>query len=225
MKTSTLKKVLSIVIVSVVLALVAVTIILAVVPKKFGNPISTDYVTISVHKDGQKNRFEYHDGATEANFVKNNKIFKEIGRLHEESLKDTLLSAIFQGTGTFKINVVQDPKGDALGEVSTGYGLIFNYLQPQTLKVDGKELKYERDRLSLQVKRLESSNERFEREKQAQINEGLCSLSGLAEILASAGLDENQVEQLLAGVMFRINTKIATEEEKVSLTASGPQNA
>ena len=143
MKTSTLKKVLSIVIVSVVLALVAVTIILAVVPKKFGNPISTDYVTISVHKDGQKNRFEYHDGATEANFVKNNKIFKEIGRLHEESLKDTLLSAIFQGTGTFKIDVVQDPKGDALGEVSTGYGLIFNYLQPQTLKVDGKELKYE----------------------------------------------------------------------------------
>ena len=102
---------------------------------------------------------------------------------------------------------------------------IFRSNGSEAAKIVGKELKYERDRLSLQVKRLESSNERFEREKQAQINEGLCSLSGLAEILASAGLDENQVEQLLAGVMFRINTKIATEEEKVSLTASGPQNA
>ena len=92
-------------------------------------------------------------------------------------------------------------------------------------KAIGKELRYERDKLSLQVKRLEGVNERFEREKKSQISEGLCSLSGLAEILAGAGLDENQIEQLLAGVMFRISNKIATEEEKTTMAASGPQNS
>ena len=102
---------------------------------------------------------------------------------------------------------------------------IFRSNGSEAARIVGKELKYERDKLSLQVKRLEGNNERFEKDKQSQISEGLCSLSGLAEILASAGLDENQVEQLLAGVMFRINSKIATEKERETMVAIGPQNS
>ena len=101
---------------------------------------------------------------------------------------------------------------------------IFRSNGSDVAKAIGKELKYDRDKLYLQVKRLENNNQRFEKEKHSQIREGLCSLSGLAEIIAEAGLDEKQVEQLLAGVMFRISNKIATEEEKSSLAASGPQN-
>ena len=85
---------------------------------------------------------------------------------------------------------------------------IFRSNGSDAAKIVGKELKYERDKLSLQVKRLETNNGRFEREKSGQITNGLCSLSGLAELLTEAGLDENQVEQLLAGVMFRISNKL-----------------
>ena len=94
---------------------------------------------------------------------------------------------------------------------------IFRSNGSEAARIVGKELKYERDKLALQVKRLEGNNERFEKDKQSQISEGLCSLSGLAEILASAGLDEDQVEQLLAGVMFRINIKIAAIHELHSM--------
>ncbi len=83
-------------------------------------------------------------------------------------------------------------------------------------KIIGRDLKYEREKLSLQVKRLESNNERYEREKQSHISEGLSSLSGIAEILTEAGLDENQVEQLLAGVMFRISNKLDASAQNAS---------
>jgi hypothetical protein len=33
------------------------------------------------------------------------------------------------------------------------------------------------------------------------------------------------VEQLLAGVMFRISNKIATDKERETMVASGPQNS
>lgn len=75
-------------------------------------------------------------------------------------------------------------------------------------KAIGKELKYERDRLALQVKRLENNNERYEREKGKEIEVGLSALSGLSELLTEAGLSESQVEQILAGVMFRISSKL-----------------
>lgn len=102
---------------------------------------------------------------------------------------------------------------------------IFRSNGSDVAKAIGKELKYDRDKLSLQVKRLENNNDRFEREKQSLISEGLCSLTGLAEILTEAGLDESQVEQLLAGVMFRISNKIATDKERETMVASGPQNS
>ena len=145
MKTSTLKKVLSIVIVSIVLALVAVTIILAVVPKRFGNIISDNYATLSVYKDGKENLFVYNGQSTDESDVKQNKVINEIVRLHKESLKDNLLSAIFQGTGSFKIEVLQDPETSVINFVDKEgvYGLVFDYTTPQTLKVDGAELKYE----------------------------------------------------------------------------------
>ncbi len=101
---------------------------------------------------------------------------------------------------------------------------IFRSNGSDAAKVVGKELKYERDKLSLQVKRLENNNDRYEREKQTHISEGLCSLSGLAEILTEAGLDESQVEQLLAGAMFRINSKLATDKEKTQIPAKSPVN-
>lgn len=145
MKTGTIKKVLSIVIISLVLALVAVTIILALVPKKFGNPISNQYTTMCVYKDTKENLFVYTQNATDDNDIKHNQVIDEIERLHVESLKDNLLSAIFQGTGSFEIDVIRDPKNSVLGFVDAEgvYGLVFDYTTTQTLKVDGKELKYE----------------------------------------------------------------------------------
>lgn len=145
MKTNTLKKVMSIVIVSIVLALVAVTIILAVVPKRFGNIISDNYATVSVYKNGKEQLFWYNANLNDNNNVEDSKVVKEIDRLHKASLKDNLLSAIFQGTGSFKIEVVQDPETNVISFVDKEgvYGLVFDYTELQTLTVDGKELKYE----------------------------------------------------------------------------------
>lgn len=101
---------------------------------------------------------------------------------------------------------------------------IFRSNSSDIAKAIGKELKYDRDKLYLQVKRLENNNERFEREKHSQISDGLCTLSGLAELLTEAGFDQQQVEQLLAGVMFRINNKLLTEDEKAKGLSQGPMN-
>ena len=87
-----------------------------------------------------------------------------------------------------------------------------------------RELRFDKDKLKLEIKRLTENNERLEKNKQSQVSNGLCSLSGISELLANAGLDEAQVEQALAGVMFRINSKLATEAEKAQMSAQGPSN-
>lgn len=144
MKKSLVKKVLSIVTVSLVCALVLVTIILALVPKRLENVVASGYSSITIYSGEQDQTYHYRSETTSADDIKSNEIFNKIGELHKDSLKDSLLSAMFQGVGSFDISVVGHSYTDALAQAKTDSQkvVVFTYLEEQTLKIHGKEYKY-----------------------------------------------------------------------------------
>lgn len=142
MKTNLAKKILSITVVSIVLALVVVTIVLALVPKKLDNPIANGYTSISVYKDSLDQTYYFTSGATNEADIKNNDIFRKIEKLHQESLEDSLLSAMFQGTGSFNIRVESDGYDNAITQAKKDSNkvLVFTYTDGEkTLKINGEE--------------------------------------------------------------------------------------
>lgn len=138
------KKVVSITIIAVMVALVLVTIILAVVPKRFEDPILSNYSTITVYKDNLSQQYYYTPNATEKSQKTNNEIFEKIGQLHKESLKDSVLSALFQGTGSFNVRVennsISNTIQTVIGSSGENVALVFTYLdeEPQVLQINGK---------------------------------------------------------------------------------------
>ena len=59
MDTTKVKKILSIVIISLILAVTILTIVLALVPKKLYNPISEGYSAVTVYKDKNSNTYTF----------------------------------------------------------------------------------------------------------------------------------------------------------------------
>lgn len=141
MKTNNVKKILSIVIISVVLALVAVTVILAVIPKTLYNPLNTEFQSVVIYRDKSEDVYikDYSDKDREA--------FAKILELHEKSLKASVLSNMFQGTGSYDVNVVTKGQTDVKNNVilkDDVYAIEFRYLTAQTLKINGEEWKDEK---------------------------------------------------------------------------------
>ena len=150
MKKDLVKKIISISIVSLVLALVVATIVLALVPKTLVNPVADGYASITVYKGSVEQQYlPYPNASTEAE-KKYNEIFNEIQDLHEGSLKDNLLSAMFQGLGKFGIEVTASLKANVVSDVAKASGncIVFTYLgeNNQVLKIDG-EVYYDRTTL------------------------------------------------------------------------------
>lgn len=138
------KKIISIVIVSLVLALVLVTIILAIVPKKLENPVAQGYTSITVYSGDKDQTYFYTPNATDADAIKENETFRKIESLHADSLKDNVLSALFQGTGSFDVQVTKTNYPNALTEAQdqSDNVLVFTYATgEQTLMINGKEYK------------------------------------------------------------------------------------
>jgi len=141
MKTNLVKKILSISIIALVLALVVTTIVLAVVPKRLDNPIAEGYDMITVYQNGLERGYLYDDDKNS----KSNEVYSEIARLHSTSLKDNLLSALFQGTLNYELEVVNKNTTNALS-VAKAEGtkaIVFTYLgdEKETLKINGKVYK------------------------------------------------------------------------------------
>lgn len=154
MKKDLVKKVVSISVVSLVIALVITTIVLALVPKKLVNPITDGYASITVYKDGLDKQYfkDFYNSATATEAEKKyNAVYGEITDLHQESLKDNLLSAMFQGLGKFGVQVDSSLKSDVIKNVAKAEGncLVFTYLgeEKKVLKIDG-EIYYEEKALS-----------------------------------------------------------------------------
>lgn len=137
MKTSNVKKILSIVILSLIVAITITTIVLAVVPKKLYNPVTDNYKAITVYKDKVSNTYNTADTAAEDD----KDIVAKIKENLEMSVKDNTLSSMFQGVGSFEERVIYEKTStDCMSKVAKVSGsvcLIFNYLEEQTLELKG----------------------------------------------------------------------------------------
>ena len=138
MKSSNVKKVLSIIILCLVVAVTLTTIILAVIPKKLYNPVTDGYYTVNVYKDKKNNLYV----ATENADQEDKDFIKKLNELQQKSVQDNILSALFQGTSKFEERVVYESSAiDAMSKVANvaeKVCLIFNYLDNQTLMMNGK---------------------------------------------------------------------------------------
>lgn len=148
MKTNTIKKVLSIVIISLVLILVAATITLACVKKSLYNPVPTNYDYIDVYNSNGSATYYIEEGNT-----KNNEIYTTIADKHKQTLKSNLLSEIFQGTLKYSPKVTSTAYSNIKTIITDAdVCVVFNFLTEQTLELNGvvykddssfsKEVKY-----------------------------------------------------------------------------------
>lgn len=144
MRKNLVKKILSISIVSLVCALVLATIVLALIPKKLDNPVASGYTSITVYKNNLEQSY-YKTNGTDADSVKENEIYSKIESLHAESLNDSLLSALFQGVGSFGLQVTNNGYSNALTQAKndSDYVIVFTYTTEQKLMIDGKEYRDE----------------------------------------------------------------------------------
>ena len=133
MKTSNVKKILSIVILSLILAITVTTIVLAVVPKKLYNPVTDNYNLITVYKDKVSNAYNTADTAAEDDKA----IVAKIKEKLEMCVKDNILSSMFQGVGSFEERVIYEKTStDCVSKVAK-VCLVFTYLEEQTLELKG----------------------------------------------------------------------------------------
>lgn len=140
MDTTKVKKILSIVIISLILAVTILTIVLALVPKKLYNPISEGYSAVTVYKDKNSNTYTFTGEISEEQRSFRDNLDKYV----KNSVKDNMLSSIFQGTGRYEAKVISREEGNVMNNVANVSGstcLIFQYLEEQKLIFNGKEYK------------------------------------------------------------------------------------
>ena len=141
MKNSLVKKIVSISVISVVVALVVATIVLALVPKKLSNPLSYEYTSITIYRDGVEELYFNDEDATEEYAKKQAKVCREVKALYEKSLQDKLLSALLQGALRYDINVKAASVSNVINNEVDKQGvnaLVFNYSETQLLELDGE---------------------------------------------------------------------------------------
>lgn len=147
MKAKIIKRIVSITAIALVGALLVTTIVLALVPKKMENFVKSGYAMITVYQGDTDQLYTYSSNPTTDAEREHNEIFRKIEKLHAESLEDSLLSALFQGTGSFDVKVQKKTYTNILTSVAEAEGnaIVFTYLQedPQVLKIDGKEYRDE----------------------------------------------------------------------------------
>lgn len=162
MKKNLVKKIASIAVVSLVCALVLVTIILALVPKKLENVIASGYDKITIYVDGKDQSYLYTenpDTASDhyASDIEQNEVISKVESLHKESLKDSLLSAIFQGVGSFDITVTTTSSSKSSNALTAAKNesdkvIVFDYGSEQDLVIGGKKYKYKESTSASYVK-------------------------------------------------------------------------
>lgn len=139
MNSSKVKKIVSIVIISVVLAITILTVVLALVPKKLYNPIAEgyDYITIYKKSGSVPNTYMTDEDREDQKIVT-----EYVAKNLEKSIKDNVLSSIFQGTGKFEAKVVVTTTNNVKSSIASGNTcLIFGYIDEQKLIFNGKEYK------------------------------------------------------------------------------------
>lgn len=131
-----MKKTISIIIISLVVLLVAATITLALVPFTCYSPITEGYSLITVYKNSYNNQNTYIDSTEE---------YKKISELYEASLKQNILSTMFQGALGNKTELEKVSSSTVktlLNGEDSGYFIEFDYNSEQTLVWEDEEYTY-----------------------------------------------------------------------------------
>lgn len=138
MNSSKVKKIISIVIISVVMAIIVATVVLALVTKTFYNPIADGYNYIAIYQkdNSTSNRYSTNDDREEQKEVTG-----KIAEYLEKSFKDNILSSMFQGTGSFENKVVYVSTNIESNVLKNSTCLVFGYLDEQKLIFNGQEYK------------------------------------------------------------------------------------
>lgn len=141
-----MKKTIAIISIAVLALIVAATVILAVIQKTFYNPIpSTDDISfIRVYK-GDGTCQEFYNNSQD---VEDQKVFDKLIDLHEESLKENILSSMFQGALSFNGGIKTEAvtgdtfnanlQGSNPDASSTYIEICYSQNSEQLLKYDGK---------------------------------------------------------------------------------------
>lgn len=147
MKSNTLKKVLSIVIIAIILAVVVTTCVLAFVKKSLYNPITDigdtmdDYYAMTIYKDGYFGVYHNNDAESE----EKKKVIEDVTEMSVESTRASILSLMFQGTSSFEPKIITSDAGDVMTSVAKAKGnvcLVYDFLDDeQTLTWDGEVYK------------------------------------------------------------------------------------
>lgn len=137
MKSNVFKKVLSIVIIGLVLAITITTVVLALIPKRLYNPIADSYVYVRIYqKDNETYNFYNKVGGSD----EQKQICTSIDENLKKSLKDNVLSSIFQGTGKYDESIVVSKVSSVESSIAKGKTcLIFGWLEKQKLTIKGEE--------------------------------------------------------------------------------------
>ena len=148
MKSNTLKKVLSIAIISIILAIVVATCVLAFVQKTLYNPATDlsdsmdNYYLLTIYKDGYTS--VYHNRDENEDEGKKQTI-ADIAKLTKESTKASILSLMFQGTGSFEPEITTTNAGDVKESIAKASGqvcLVYDFTdEEQTLMWNGEAYK------------------------------------------------------------------------------------
>ncbi len=136
MKSNVFKKVLSIVIISLVLAITITTVVLALIPKKLYNPIADSYRYITIYQKDNDTYNLYDTNGTD----EQKQVCSAIAENMKKSLKDNVLSSIFQGTGKYDESIVVSKVSSVESSIAKGKTcLIFGWLEKQKLTIKGEE--------------------------------------------------------------------------------------
>ena len=147
MKSNTLKKVLSIVIIAIISAVVITTCVLAFVQKSLYNPITEiskdmdSFYTLTVYKDGYYGVHHNSDSETEDK----KQVIKDVKEMQIDSTKASILSLMFQGTSDYEPRIITSVAGNVMTSIAKAKGsvcLVYDYLdEEQTLLWEGEVYK------------------------------------------------------------------------------------
>ncbi|MBE5746427.1 MAG: hypothetical protein E7359_03985 [Clostridiales bacterium] len=132
-----MKKVLSIVALSLIAVLAGVIILFACIDKSYNpNITEPDYIQIYINKTSGQNTESYYknDGIEDRKAV-----YDEVLKLYNKSFNQKIMSGIFQGILFNDAKIVRETK--TLSTL-TGTYIAFNYEDLQTLKLNGKTYTY-----------------------------------------------------------------------------------
>ena len=130
-----MKKTLTIVALSLIGLIIIATIVLGFVNTNFAQINIDNATSVTVYKDGKDSKFYKNDDKVGSDTATQ---YKEIADLYNKESKVSILTALFTGAYSTKANIVNEYTTIS-NKTSSGYWLIFEFDEEQTLKLNGKE--------------------------------------------------------------------------------------